>query len=692
MPMKLFSMTKTLMKNLVSGPATLMYPMRKRVYPEITRGRVEISINDCIFCGSCDRRCPTHAIMASKNAKEWQIDRLKCCACNLCVEICPTKCLSMENQYFPPVTERGQGKYRFQAEILHADKMYRVNMSTLTAKVEDVPEKWKGLGGRGLTSTIVAEEVKPTCDPLSKDNKLIFAPGLLAGTMCPNSGRLSAGAKSPLTGTIKESNAGGTAAQCLARLGIKALIIEGLPEKDTFYSLHVDKNGVTIREEKELVGKWNYEVMKTLIKKHGDKTGILSIGPAGEMCMAAANISVKDPDGNIRSHGRGGLGAVMGSKKIKYITIDPADGPGAQRVSQEFKIAARAFAKALLAHPVSGEALKLYGTNVLVNIMNESGGLPTRNFREGQFAGAQKISGETLRDVIIARKGRPHHFCHTGCIIQCSQVYNDKDGNYVTSGFEFETIWGFGADCCIDDLDIIAEADHIMDDIGIDSIETVVAMGVVMEAGIIAFGDGPGALRLLKEIGAGTLLGRTIGAGAGAVGKAHGITRVPVVKNQGLSAYDPRAVKGMGITYATSTMGSDHTVGYCIPVNILRVGGFVDPLKKEGQVELSRRLQIGTAYLDSTGLCVFVGFAALDNPSVASHLADMLNAKEGLNKTAEEWRALGQKVLLTEHTFNLAAGFTNKDDRLPEFFKEPVPPHNAVWDFTEEEIDSFWNF
>ena len=565
-------------------------------------------------------------------------------------------------------------------------------MSTLTATVEDVPEQWKGLGGRGLTSTFVAQEVKPICDPLGKDNKLIFAPGMLTGTMCVNSGRLSAGAKSPLTGTIKESNAGGTAAQCFARLGVKALIIEGLPEKDTFYNLHVDKNGVTIQEEKELVGKWNYEVMKTLIKKHGDKIGILSIGPAGEMCMTAANISVKDPDGNIRSHGRGGLGAVMGSKKIKYITIDAEGGTGASIVDQEkFKSAARVFAKAVVGNSVN-QSLKMYGTNVLVNIMNEAGGLPTRNFREGQFAGANKISGETLRDIIIERKGKTNHFCHTGCVIQCSQVYNDKDGNYVTSGLEYETIWGLGAHCCIDDLDIIAEADHIMDDIGIDSIETVVAMGVAMEAGIIPFGDGPGALRLLKEIGAGTPLGRTIGAGAGAVGRAHGITRVPVVKNQALSAYDPRSVKGMGITYATSTMGSDHTAGYCIPVNILKVGGYVDPLKKEGQVELSRRLQIGTAYLDITGLCVFVGFAALDDPAVASLLADMLNAKDGLNKTAEEWRALGRTVLLIEHEFNLAAGFTNKDDRLPEFFKEPVPPHNAVWDFTEEEIDSFWNF
>jgi len=571
------------------------------------------------------------------------------------------------------------------------EKIYRVNMATLTAAIEDVPEKWKALGGRGLTSIIVAQEVKPTCNPLGKYNKLIFAPGLLTGTMCANSGRLSAGAKSPLTGTIKESNAGGTAAQCFAGLGVKALIIEGLPEKDTWYNLHVDKNGVAIQEETVLVGKKNYEVMQTLSKKHGEKIGILSIGPAGEMRMAAANISVKDPDGNIRSHGRGGLGAVMGSKRIKYITIDPAGGPGVEIIDNEkFKKTARAFAKALLENPVSGQSLKMYGTDVLVNILNESGGLPTRNFREGQFAGAEKISGETLRETIIKRNGKPHHACHAGCVIQCSQVYNDKDGNYVTSGFEYETIWGFGANCCIDDLDIIAEADHILDDVGIDSIETAVAMGVAMEAGIIPFGDGPGALKLLKEIEKGTPLGRILGSGAGAVGKAYGVTRVPVVKNQGLSAYDPRPVKGMGITYATSTMGSDHTAGYCVPTNILRIGGFVDPLKKEGEVDLSRKLQIGTALIDSTGLCIFVIFAMLDKPEVFSLVFDMINAKYGLDMTVDDGRTLGRKILRTEHEFNLAAGFSNRNDRLPEFFEEPIPPHNAVWDFTTEEIDSFW--
>ncbi len=574
-----------------------------------------------------------------------------------------------------------------------AEKIYRINMSTLTVSSADVPEKWKGLGGRGLTSTIVAEEVKPTCHALGRYNKLIFAPGLLAGTSCANSGRLSAGGKSPLTGTIKESNAGGNAAQHFANLGIKSLIIEGIPEKDTFYALHVDKNGVTIREETELVGKGNYEVVKTLTQKYGDKIGILSIGPAGEMRMAAANISVRTREDYLRSCGRGGLGAVMGSKRIKYILIDDSGGPGVHIADPEkFKAAAKVFAKALVEHAVSGQALKQYGTDVLINILNEVGGLPTRNFRYGQFEGHNKISGETLYDVIVSRKGKPSHGCHTGCVIQCSQVYTDKDGHYATSGFEYETIWGFGANCCIDDLDILAEADHLMDDIGIDTIELSDAVAVAMEAGVLPFGDGPGLLRLLNEIRTGTPLGRILGAGTAAVGKVYGQLRVPVVKDQGLSAYDPRAIKGIGITYATSTMGSDHTAGYSIATNVLKVGGFIDPLTKEGQVALSRNLQMATAFIDSTGLCIFVAFPTLDNPAVFPAMIDMLNAKAGVAMTIEEGQLLGKEILLREHEFNLAAGFTNKHDRLPEFFEyEAVPPHNAVWDFSDEEIDSFWD-
>ena len=216
-----------------------------------------------------------------------------------------------------------------------------------------------------------------------------------------------------------------------------------------------------------------------------------------------------------------------------------------------------------------------------------------------------------------------------------------------------------GADCCVDDLDLIAEADQIMDDIGIDSIETAVAMGVAMEAGVLPFGDGQGICRILKEeVAKGTGLGRIIGNGAGSVGRAFGITRVPVVKNQAIPAYDPRAIKGMGITYATSTQGADHTMGYTIATNILNVGGKVDPLTKDGQVELSRNLQIATAAIDSTGMCLFIAFAALDDPKCLPALIDLINARFDLSLTGDDVINLGKYILKTEKAFNTAAGFT----------------------------------
>ncbi len=566
-------------------------------------------------------------------------------------------------------------------------------MTDLTTSIEDVPQDWVGMGGRGLTSTIVAAEVPPTCHPLGPNNKLVFAPGLLSGTVAANSGRLSAGAKSPLTGGIKESNAGGTSAQFLARCGCKALIIEGMPKEDKWYSIALTAGSLTISEETELVGKGNYAVAKALSERLGGKQGVITIGPAGEMKMAGANLSVVDPDGNLRSNGRGGLGAVMGSKKVKYISIDPQDNKVEITNPDAFKDANRAFAKALVDNQIS-QGLKTYGTNILVNVINEAGALPTRNFTQGQFEGHDKISGETMYDIIQERGGKPSHNCHAGCVIQCSQIYKDKDKNFKTAGFEYESIWAMGADCCVDNLDDIAEADWLMDDIGIDTIETSVAFGVAMEAGVLEFGDGKGMCQIIKEdIGKGTALGRIIGNGAGSVGRSFGVTRVPVVKNQAIPAYDPRSVKGMAITYATTPMGADHTTGYAVTANILGVGGSVDPLSNEGQVELSRNLQIATAAIDSTGMCLFIAFAALDDPNCLPALIDLINARYGLSLNGDDVTNLGKSILKTERGFNQAAGFTNADDRLPEFFYlEPLPPHNVVVDFSGEEIDSFWNF
>lgn len=576
-----------------------------------------------------------------------------------------------------------------------ADKIYRIDMNNLTYKIEDIPSSWLGLGGRALTSTIVAQEVNPECHALGPNNKMVFAPGLLSGTTASNSGRNSLGAKSPLTGGIKESNVGGTSAGIMAKLGVKALIIEGSPKKDIFYHLHVTKNRVEFIPCPELVGKDNYFVLDSMLEKYDKKVAVMSIGRPGEMKMLTANVSVKDPKGKLRSHGRGGLGAVMGSKKIKCITVDAQKYKEVTYVdSSKFKEASKIFTKSLQENPISGEGLPAFGTNVLVNIINEAGGLPTRNFRQGTFEFAENICGETMAENIKARNGDTTHGCHAGCVIRCSQTYNDKDGKYLTSGFEYEMIWAFGANLGINDLDQIAKIDALMDDLGIDAIETGVTLALAVDAGILKYGDGVKAYEILKnELACGTPLGRIIGSGAGNLGRLYGLVRVPVVKNQSIPAYEPRAIKGQGITYITTPMGADHTAGYAVATNILNSGGFVDPLKKDGQVELSRNLQIASAAVDSTGMCIFVAFPALDDPKCLPALIEMINARFGTKLTNDDVTNLGKNILKTERDFNLRAGLTSADDRMPEFMKyETLPPHNVVWDFTNEEIDEFWNF
>jgi len=573
-------------------------------------------------------------------------------------------------------------------------KFIRVDMATKKVTTTECPEKYLGLGGRGLTSTFVADEVKPTCHPLGKYNKLIFAPGLLTGTSAANSGRLSCGAKSPLTGGIKESNTGGTFGQKMAKMNIKAVVFEGIPEEDKYYVVKIAMDGVTFDEAPaETIGMGNYEAIKVLQAKYGEKVGVAIIGPAGEMRMTAANISFADPQSNIRSAGRGGLGAVMGSKKIKAVIIDETGAPGVTIAKvDEFKSAAKRFSKALATHPVTSQGLTRYGTNILVNILNEAGGLPTQNFRRGRNEWANDIGGESMTAKMEARGGKPTHGCHAGCVIRCSQHYVDEQGKYITSGFEYETVWALGANGMIDDLDTIAYADRECDDVGVDSIDVTVAVCVAMEAGIIKWGDGKAALDLIKEIRKGTPLGRILGCGAAAVGRIYGQTRVPVVKNQAIPAYDPRAVKGVGLTYATTPMGADHTTGYAVATNILKCGGYVDPLKKEGNVELSRNLQIATAAIDSLGMCLFIAFAILDIADGFNALVDMVNAMYGISLNADDVSNLGKTILKTERGFNHRAGMTNADDRLPEFFEEVLPPHNTTWDFTDEEIDEVFNF
>jgi aldehyde:ferredoxin oxidoreductase len=574
-------------------------------------------------------------------------------------------------------------------------KIIRVDMSDLSVKSERIPEVYQGLGGRGLTSAIVANEVDPLCSPIGPNNKLVFAPGLLGGTNCANSGRISVGSKSPLTGGIKEANSGGQPGAYLSRLGIAAIVIEGMAAQDKLYKLYVSKDKCELSEADDLKGLGNYDTIDKLKRAFGEKSGFVSIGQAGEMKLAAASVAFTDRELRPTRHaGRGGLGAVMGSKGLKAIVIDPAGGESAPLVDKDaFKEAAKRFADALKAHPVTSQGLTNYGTDILINIINEAGALPTRNFSSGRFDTADKVGGESLNKITLERKGNPSHGCMAGCVIRCSGIYLDQNGLYLTKWPEYETVWAWGPNCGIDDLDAIARMDRACDDFGLDTIETGNAVAVAMEAGLKSFGDAAGAEELLAEVGKGTPMGRILGSGAAAVGKTFGVRRVPVVKNQAFPAYDPRAVKGIGVTYATSTMGADHTAGYAVATNIMNVGGSVDPLKPEGQVDLSRGLQIATAAIDTAGLCLFVAFPVLDMPEALTAIVDMLNAKYGLSLTTDDVTALGQRVLKIERDFNAKAGFTAADDRLPEFIlEEKLPPHDAAFDIPNEELDTVFNF
>ena len=494
----------------------------------------------------------------------------------------------------------------------------RVNMTTKEVTFEPVPRRYKTLGGRGLSSSIVADEVDPTCHPLGPNNKLVIAPGIVTGTSAPTSGRMSVGAKSPLTGGIKEANSGGLAPQKLARLGIKAVVIEGQADAGEWHLLTIDSGGAELVSAADLAGKGLYEMDALLWERYG-KVAIIGVGQAGEMKMSQAGISINDiENGPGRYAGRGGLGAVMGSKGLKAIIAnDRRTRVVKPKHPTAFKTGSVALTKALRGHPVTGEALPNYGTAVLVNIMNEAGGLPTRNFSSGRFEDAAKVSGEVVNEIATQKKngkGMVGHICSPGCVIQCSNVFPMTKAEQLVSCMEYESIWALGPNCGIGDINAIAEMVRLCNDIGVDTIEMGATIGVAMEGGLLEFGDAQGAIGLFDDLANGTPVGRILGQGAAFTGRAFGVTRVPTVKGQAMPAYEPRAVKGIGVTYATTTMGADHTAGYTIAPEILGVGGTADPFAVN-KAELSRAFQATTAFIDSSGYCLFIAFAILDIPA-----------------------------------------------------------------------------
>ena len=576
-----------------------------------------------------------------------------------------------------------------------AKKILRINMTDLTATYEDVPEKWSRWAGRGLTSAITCEEVDPLCHPLGPNNKLVISPGWVTGTpAAPSSGRTSFGGKSPLTGGIKESNAGGLSGQMIAKLGLAAIIVEGTPAKGKWYTLVVSKDGVAFEDAADLVGKGMYEVDELLWQKY-PKTAVIGIGQAGEMKLSNAGISVNDPENKPgRYAGRGGLGAVMGARGVKAMVIIDAGAPGVEIVDMElFKQGRKKLTESIMEHGLTkkGGALNAFGTAVLVNILNEAGGLPTRNFSAGQFEGAVKISGEAIAEVCEQRggEGTMGHGCHPGCIIKCSNIYPDESGKAFTSCIEYESTWSLGANCGIDNLEYVAQMNRACNDIGLDTIEAGNAIAVAMEGGLLPFGDAEGALKTFDEVRNGTPLGRILGQGVEATARAFGVSRVPTVKGQSMPAYEPRAVKGIGVTYATTPMGADHTAGYTIAPEIVGVSGKLDPLSDEGKAELSLTFQAATAFIDSTGYCLFIAFPILDIAKGWEGMAESVAGVTGQNITGADVVTLGKEILKMERLFNEKAGFTAEDDRPPEFMvNESLPPHNVKWTITNEQLDS----
>ncbi len=568
----------------------------------------------------------------------------------------------------------------------YKSQVWRINVRNQTLKMEPVPESWQRLGGRGLLARILLDEVDAKCDPLGPQNKLIFAPGLLVGHMLSSNDRISVGGKSPLTGGIKESNAGGRTGYHMAFMGIHALIIEDQPSKPGFWVLHLSLKGAKWEKAGDLAGLGVYETAPKLLEKYGDKVAIALIGPGGEMKMKAAGIQNIDKDKvPARIAARGGLGAVMGSKGLKAIVFDHVGGQRPPIVEPEaFKVAQKDYTKAVMEHPQS-ITYRDYGTAAIAHMCDGFGALPTRNFSSGTFEHVDDISGETLREFTLTRgkPSDPSHACMAGCTIKCSNIFGGEDGKIIVSPLEYETIGLMGSNLGISSLDAIARLNWEVNDLGLDSIEIGAALGVAADAKLMEWGDGVRALELLGEIRKGTELGRTLGDGATTTGKKLGVERVPAVKGQAMSGYEPRAIKGTGLTYASSPQGADHTAG-------LTIRAKVNHLDPNVQKDPSLTAQLNMAGYDTIGACIFAGFGYAATPDGV--VKRLLAARYGWNDLPDNiLQELGKQTIKMEREFNRRAGFTKKDDRLPEWMtKEMLPPHNTVFDVPEDMIDNIF--
>jgi len=537
------------------------------------------------------------------------------------------------------------------ASAEQGDLLLRIDMTTQTLTTEPYPEKWKLLGGRALSARVLLEECDPKCDPLGPDNVLVFAPGVLAGTAAPTSGRLSVGAKSPMTGGSKEANTGGNPGQHFTKLGYRCIIVTGQPEDESSrFGVELDANGARIVPADDLRGVWNYPACETLSERYPKQTSFVICGPAGEQRLNGASVGTTDQDNRYptRHAARGGLGAVMGSKGLKFMSLDP--GRAKLRRPAEPK-AFTALVKGFSKEYKSGPQPLSGGTSTTVPTANVMHTFPSRNRISGQFEHADALDGANIHKNFETRGGGMHN-CLTGCIVQCSNVVHGPDGKYITSALEFETLTMLGANCAIGDLDEVAHLDRLCDDVGLDTIETGAAIGIYMDAGKMEFGDSEGAKRLIREIGEGTELGKIIGDGADTTGRATNHPRVPTVRGQAIPAWDPRPLLATGITYASSAQGADHTAGL-----VTNTG-----LKGDALAHASQKAQITNAIGDASGFCMFVG---APTETVRAFYAAFF----GVEITPDEIVDQGWQILQDEWAFNDLAGTPSDAEVMPDCMK-----------------------
>ena len=542
------------------------------------------------------------------------------------------------------------------------DRLLIVNMTDQTSSYEPFPEEWKLLGGRGLSAKILTRDCDPTCDPLGPDNVLVMAPGVLSGTTAPTSGRISIGGKSPLTNGIKEANAGGNPGQHLMKLNIRAVVIKGQPEDDNArYGLRIDEGEVSIVDASEYRGMWNYACCEKLLANEAKSASVISIGPAGELRLTGASVACTDQDQErrpARHAARGGLGAVMGSKGLKWVLVDPGKAKTRQPAdSKSFNKKNKGYSKDYL----DGPQMFKHGTSSIVPLANMLNTFVYKNRTEGQSPDVETLDGARIVESFEARGGSMHN-CMTGCIVKCSNIVHDADGNYKTSALEFETLTLLGGSCAIKTFDEVAELDRLCDELGLDTIETGAAIAILMDSGGMEWGDSAAAIQLLKDIADGTEQGKMIGNGAVATGKGTGHKRVPHGRGQAIPAWDPRPLKATGVTYAAGPMGADHTAGLV-----------VNPGLTEDQLaQASQECQIVNAVCDSSGFCQFI------SPSI-DLMKDYYSLMYGEEVTREQLGDQGWECLQDEWNFNTAAGWKDEDNGLSEcLVEEGIGPDHAM--------------